>query len=240
MMAVAEYSFLVGSVEDPVPGVAWLPEQRTVGPTPLVVFGHGFTHDKRSPLHLGLARELASNHGIMSAALAAPAHGDRPGARARNPEQQWLAYRDSWRRFEGRDMAAAMRDAVEHIRSKHQVELGPLAYWGLSLGTQYGLAFLADNLSVSVAVLGLFGSGPRVDPLARAVQCPVFFLRQLDDEIHPAKSALALYDKFPHPGSRLESNPGPHVAVPDAAVRSALAFMLEHLKVAARRGAAVE
>lgn len=213
-----------------MPGIAWLPGQRTVDPTPVVVFGHGLTHDKRSPLHAGLAGELADRHGIVSVAVDAPAHGERTGARDLTPTQQWRAYRDRWREAEGRDCAAAIDEAVQHVCSEQRVRLGPLGYWGLSLGTQYGLAFLADNRSVSVAVLGLFGSGPRVDELARTVRCPVFFLRQLGDELHPADSVRALYEKLPHPGNRLESNPGPHAAVPDRAVRAALAFMLDHLQ----------
>jgi fermentation-respiration switch protein FrsA (DUF1100 family) len=78
-------------------------------------------------------------------------------------------------------------------------------------------------------VLGLFGSGPRVDRYARAVQCPVFFLRQLDDALHPAEATLSLYEQFPHPGCRLSSSPGAHEAVPAAAVDAALAFLLARL-----------
>jgi pimeloyl-ACP methyl ester carboxylesterase len=225
-----EHSFVVGSSEDPVPGVAWLPARRPTRPRcPIVVFGHGLSHDKRSPLHAGLARRLAAEEGILSLALDAPAHGDRPGARALDASQQWLAYRESWTRAEGRDMAAAIRAAIAQVCAEHGVVPGPLGYWGLSLGTQYGLAFLADNPQVSVAVLGLFGSGPRVDRYAGAVRCPVFFLRQLGDAMHAADATRALYQRFPHPGCRLVSNPGAHEAVPREASEAALAFLLEHL-----------
>ncbi len=221
---------MLGPPDDPVPGIAWLPAPLSArARVPIVVFGHGLSHDKRSPLHAGLARRLAAEHGVLSLAPDAPAHGERRGASGLDAEQQWRAYRATWRRWEGRDMAAAITEAVRLVCAEHGVAAGALGYWGLSLGTQYGLAFLADNPRVSVAVLGLFGSGPRVDGYARAVRCPVFFLRQLDDALHSAESTLALYQQLSHPDCRLSSSPGAHEAVPEAAIHSATDFLLARL-----------
>jgi fermentation-respiration switch protein FrsA (DUF1100 family) len=214
-----------------VPGVAWIPAHPSSrSPVPLVVFGHGLTHDKRSALHAPLAERLALDHGIASLAIDAPAHGERGGGTPRAPEEIWIAYREQWRRHEGADIAAEIEHAVAHVRAQHRLGAGPIGYWGLSLGTQYGLAYLARNASVRAAVLGLFGIGPRVARYAREVRCPVFFIAQREDELHPAEGVEALYELFPHPDKALVSSSGKHAEVPIGVIEQALRFMVARLE----------
>jgi pimeloyl-ACP methyl ester carboxylesterase len=108
-------------------------------------------------------------------------------------------------------------------------ERGPIAYWGLSLGTQFGLAFLAREEGVCAAVLGLFGAGPIVSRYAMSVRCPTLFLLQEGDELHPKASVEALFRQLASEEKQLVVSPGAHEAVPPGVVRSAVEFVTRRL-----------
>jgi hypothetical protein len=70
----------------------------------------------------------------------------------------------------------------------------PSAYFGLSSGTQYGVAFLGATTAISATVLGLFASRPPprtpvMNRYAPRVNCPVYFILKQDDEIHPPETS---------------------------------------------------
>src|SRR5688500_11904701 len=73
---VRERDFAVEVEGRTVPGVLWLPQERT-GPRPLVLLGHGATRHKRIDYLVALGRRLASDYGFAVAAIDAPGHGDR-------------------------------------------------------------------------------------------------------------------------------------------------------------------
>ena len=75
---------------------------------------------------------------------------------------------------------------------------GPCGYWGLSMGTIFGLPVVAAEPRVAVAVLGLMGiAGPTQDRFAAdapTVTCPLLFLVQWHDELFPRDRAFALFE----------------------------------------------
>ena len=225
---VRERAFSLAHDGERLPGVAWLPE--TAKQPGLVLFGHGFTVDKRSHLLVPWARRLAAEHGIATAAIDMPCHGERRTAPERTSEQVAEDYLVYWREHGGDRIAAELRVTAAALRDTKEVGAGPVGYWGLSLGTQYGSAYLASDPQVRAAVLGLFGLvGPRVASWAAQLRCPVFFVRQRDDEIHDAASAAALYDRLGSFQKQLHTNAGAHEAVPVATLRASLAWLALHL-----------
>lgn len=126
----------------------------------------------------------------------------------------------------------ATGSASTGLRRAREIGEGPLGYWGLSLGTQYGLPFLARSPEMVGAVLGLFRNGPRVAHYARRVAYPIFFVRQEADEIHPAELVGELYENFASEDKRLASSPGAHADVPEPVCQAAFDFMLRQLGVA--------
>ncbi len=83
-------------------------------------------------------------------------------------------------------------------------------------------------------MLGLFGvAGPRVSAWAERVTCPVFFIRQLDDEVHGADSSQALFDRLASRDKYLHSSPGRHEAVSPAVHEAALEFLASRLRAVA-------
>jgi dienelactone hydrolase len=219
---VIERGFVLRVGDASVPGIVWTPEG-AAGPRPLILIGHGGTQHKRVDNVLRLARTLVRHHRYAAVAIDAPDHGDRgtPEGAARlrelivsgqfGPEQRQ-------RMVEHAAMAAAewqaTLDAVEQLP---EIGKGPVGYWGLSMGTAFGVRFIPAEPRVKCAVLGLFGlrlDDGAFEQAARRVTVPLLFLSQADDELVPLRFGLALFSAF---GSKIKTahvNPGGHVAVP--------------------------
>ncbi len=213
-----------------VPAVLWTPGDRP-GPYPLVLAGHGMTLHKRALYPLSLARDLTLDHGIAVAAIDAPGHGERQPDRAdaAASEQAWRAH---WREHGASQISAELRATLNELERLPEIDAARVGYWGLSLGTNYGLGFLSEEPRVRAAVLGLAGlpvPGPRIAAYARRVSCPVFFIQQLDDKVVPRENSTALYDRLPTAGKALRSSPGGHMQVPDAVFREAYEFLARRL-----------
>ncbi len=142
-----ERSFAVEADGRTVPGVLWLPAEGT-GPRPLVLLGHGATRHKRVDYLVALGRRLASDHGFAVAAIDAPGHGDR---RAPGHDDDVTLFGDflaEWTR-EGTvdDVVAEWQAAIDALRDLDEVGDGPVGYWGLSMGTIYGVPLVAAEIA---------------------------------------------------------------------------------------------
>jgi dienelactone hydrolase len=239
---VTERDFTVEGPREPVPGVLWTPAE-AAGPRPLVLIGHGGSQHKRSPNVTALARRLVRHHRFAAAAIDLPLHGDRTP-----PEERRMSLRERQLRLRERHIAEgghviASARAVEDWRAtldalvtRDEIGAGPVGYWGVSMGTRFGVPLVACEPRIAVAVLGLFGwaPGPRLagyDELARQVRVPLLFLVQWDDELARRQYALALYDLFGSPAKTLHANPGRHVEIPAAEYAASEAFLAGHLAI---------
>ena len=239
---VTERDFVVDGPREPVPGVLWTPAAAaTAWPRPLVLMGHGGSQHKRAPNVVALARRLVRHHGIAAAAIDLPLHGDRTP-----PDERDLALPDRQRRLRERMAAegghvAAAHHAVDDwtatldaLQAHRDVGTGPVGYWGVSMGTRFGVPLVAGETRITAAVLGLFGwaPGPHLpgfDELARQVAVPLLFVIQWDDELVRREWALALYDLFGASTKLLHGNPGGHLAMPRAEYRASEAFLAHFL-----------
>ncbi|MFQ5902131.1 MAG: hypothetical protein ACE5JO_00415 [Candidatus Binatia bacterium] len=179
-------------------------------------------------------RSLASNHGCAVAVLDAPGHGDRRESSTPPPLDAFLSH---WGEHKGDRIAREYAAAAAALRSTPEVGAGPIGYWGLSLATMYGMAYLASSGEVVAAVLGLFRKTRDLARYAESVICPVFFLLQRDDEHHPEKKVNALFTALASSEKHLERNPGRHEDVPAHACQDAVAFLVDRLRAAAQQGA---
>jgi dienelactone hydrolase len=218
---VVERRFDVACEGRTVPAVVWAPEGAS-GTRPLVLIGHGGTGHKRMDYVLGLARRLVRHRGYAAAAIDGPAHGDRAGA---------VAQRDRWMTKDVINaMVADWKATRDVLQALPEIGAGPLGYWGLSMGTMFGVPYVAADPTVKAAVLGLGGAiGTRYTATAADIKCPVLFLQQLDDEIVPRDSALELFLAIGSSDKRLHAHPGIHVAVPPEEFDQSEAFFAEHL-----------
>ena len=211
--AVREFRIQRAGTERPITGALWTPEGVT-NDVPLVLFGHGASGDRYQAPICHLARRL-TDVGCASLAIDGPVHGLRqvgPGGRA--------AFGDEMRR-EGfvDDMVADWHAALDAAKGK--VAVGDIRYFGLSMGSIFGVPLLATLPEVTAAVLGLLGTTGAALPLAERlatdaaeIRCRLLFLMQLEDELFPRDGCLALFDAFASGDKRLHANPGLHPEVP--------------------------
>lgn len=217
---VVERRFDVKCDDRVVPGIVWTPEDAS-GARPLVLIGHGGSGNKRMEYVLGLARRLVRHQGFACAAIDGPGHGDRTDA---VENSQW------WSQDVIESMNADWKATRTALTELPEVGDGPLGYWGLSMGTLFGVPFVASEPDVKAAVLGLMGAaGKRYTATAADITCPVLFLQQLDDELMPRQSCLDLFLAIGSNDKRLHANPGAHSAVPAEEMEHSEAFFVKHL-----------
>ena len=217
-----------------ITGALWLPEGDSRDT--LVCMGHGASGDRyQAPIPYLAGRFI--ERGLPVLALDGPVHGLRqvgPGGReAFFPEFQ----RDACIT----DMVEDWRVAIEASRALAEIDAPHVAYFGLSMGSLFGIPLIAAREDVTVATLGLVGAQdnfPHHEALleaSRTIQCPVFFIMQLEDELFDRAGYLAVFDAFPSDDKRIHANPGLHPEIPAEEIDFAFDFMLSHIEGTATR-----
>ncbi|MGI5163779.1 alpha/beta hydrolase [Spirillospora sp. CA-253888] len=222
-----------------VPGVLWTPEGAT-GPRPLILVGHGGGQHKKAPGVLAVARRFVTEGGFAVAAIDAPGHGDQP----RDEEFVRIAGRLRAGMADGADPAplvsalhdhmagqavAEWRAVITAVQELDRVGVGPVGYWGLSLGCGIGVPLLAAEPRIRAAVLGLLGAHGLAEAAAR-VTVPVRFLLQWDDALVPRPQGLALFGALASAEKTLHANPGGHGEVPAFETDDSVRFFTRHLR----------
>lgn len=226
--------FRMETPERPITGAVWLPDDYGAD-TPLILCGHGASGDRYQAPIPHLAKRFRSI-GAATLALDGPVHGLRqvgPGGRA--------ALSEAFKRPQLTDeMVADWLLALATVRETLGLENNPLAYFGLSMGSIFGIPTLASaaarNIPVRASVLGLAGTsgavgflGERLARDAASVTHPVLFLMQLEDELFDREGYLALFDAIGSDDKRLHANPGLHPEIPSEEVDAAFAFLAARL-----------
>jgi dienelactone hydrolase len=208
-----ERAFTVDRAGDAIPGVFWRPE--TVrNSTPLVLLGHGGSGHKRN----------------------GPAHGDRgPVTNSNDP-----AYRELWQRENPvQAMVDDWKAILDVLTALDHVDPERVGYWGVSMGTMFGLPFVASEQRIQVAVLGKAGmtgssptrSGiaPHFERFAPLLTQPVLFSIQWDDERFDRDGQLDLFDRLGSTDKRLHAYPGEHSDNGPEAFETQAAFLKRYL-----------
>jgi len=227
---VREFKLTREGSERPVTGALWPPAKASgdCAPMPLVLFGHGASGDRYQPPICRLAGRLAGD--ACALAIDGPVHGLRqvgPGGRqAFGEEMKRPTFVDDMIR----DWHAALAAA------RNELDVSACAYFGLSMGSMFGIPLLAQLPEAKCAVLGLLGTGKAGRPMARRlladaanIACPVLFLMQLEDELFPRDGCLELFDALASKDKRLHANPGLHPEVPAEEIDNAVEFLRQRL-----------
>lgn len=200
-----------------IPGIYWHPSELS-GPQPLVLMGHGGSGHKRNERMVMLGQMFASDYGWCAAAIDGPVHGDRgPVTDANDP-----AYRDMWQR-QGtmQSMIEDWQATLDALSELREIDGTRVGYWGVSMGTMFGLPYVASDSRIRAAVLGKAGiSGSSVERsgidtyfniFAPKVHIPLLFTIQWDDERFDRQGQLELFDRIASKDKRLHAYPGQHV-----------------------------
>ncbi len=232
---VSERRFEVMRGSEAIPGILWTPAavDRAV---PLVLMGHGGSGHKRTDRMLELGVRFARDRGFAAAAIDGPGHGDRGGLTATTDP----AYRAIWQRPNNvPDMVADWQATLDALGELDGIDRARVGYWGMSMGTMFGLPFVAAEPRIRAAVLGKVGlTGSSVDrsgiaPHLRAaapqVACPTYFHVQWDDERFDRYSSLFLFDLIGTAEKELHTFPGEHAVTTPEALEGSIAFLARHL-----------
>jgi dienelactone hydrolase len=211
---VIERAFTVLRDGQAIPGVWWQPPEVS-GPRPLVLMGHGGSGHKRNDRMLMLGRLFSADYGWCAAAIDGPVHGERGSVT--DPTQ--AEYRSMWQ--SGHPVQGMIDDwkaTLEALSQLDAVDSDRIGYWGMSMGTMFGLPYVASDQRVRVAVLGkagMTGSSARRSGIethfktyAPLVRVPVLFSMQWDDERFDRDGQLDLYDRLGSKDKRLHAYPG--------------------------------
>jgi dienelactone hydrolase len=218
---VCESGFTIDRAGLTIPGVLWQPARLPTDVSarqPLVLMGHGGTGHKRNERMTMLGRLFAGEYGWCAAAIDGPAHGDR-GQTTADPDR--TAYRQMWQRPAiVQSMIDDWRVTLDALCGMATVDANRIGYWGVSMGTMFGLPFVASDERVRVAVLGKAGmTGSSVErsgidvpfrQYAPQVRMPLLFAMQWDDERFERSGQLALFDLLGSKDKRLHAYPGLH------------------------------
>lgn len=215
-----------------VTGAFWLPED-VESSTPLVLMGHGASGDRYQAPLPHLARRFVVECGFAVLAIDGPVHGLRKvgdgGRKAFFKEMQRAECID--------DMLGDWLTAHSAVCAESGLGQGTVGYFGLSMGTMFGIPLLASGIEFAASVIGLCGSSGSADPVASRLQAdamaikhPVLYLMQLEDELFPRYGYLELFDRIASVDKRLHANPGLHPEVPAEEVEFAFQFLSQRLQ----------
>jgi len=231
---VRERRFDVLRGERRVPGLLWTAADDDT-PRPVVMLGHGAAGSKREDYIVALGRRLVRHHGLSAVAIDGPVHGDRRADGSLNGDLAFLDFAQAWSNEDDLidEMVGDWQAVLDAVQQLPEVSSGSCGYWGLSMGTIFGLPVTAAEPRVAVSVLGLMGiSGPtkaRFVADAAQVRCPVLFLMQWHDELFSREHACALFDALASTDRRLHAHPGLHAEVPAEEFEASARFLASYL-----------
>ena len=233
---VCEREFSVERAGHAIPGIVWRPASSS-GPHALVLMGHGGSGHKRSAKMLRMGRIFAGDYGWWAAAIDGPVHGARGAVSdATDP-----AYRRMWQRTDVvQSMIDDWRAVLDALSVRAEIDAGRIGYWGVSMGTMFGLPYVASDARIRAAVLGKAGMrGPSVqrsgidahfEIYAPKLAVPVLFTMQWDDERFDRDGQLELFESLGSSDKRLHAYPGKHADDGPEALETSAAFLGRLLK----------
>ena len=239
---VAERQFVIKGGKGPVPGIIWAPDP-VESPVPLVLFGHGGSGHKRNDRSLMLGRRLAGVSRYAVVAIDGPTHGNRAHPQSVSEgvdPMEVLADIGVDTALDG--MVEDWCATLDHVTECDFINPDQVAYVGFSMGTRFGLPFVAAaGGRLRCAVLGknalepsdksrmANSPGHRFKMYAPKMTIPVLFHMQWDDELFSRESQCGLFDLIGSEDKRLIAYPGPHGRSTPEAVDSWCRFLEGHL-----------
>jgi alpha-beta hydrolase superfamily lysophospholipase len=223
------------SVEDrQVPVALWQPVGVCRG---LVLACHGGSgHKESNAIQLIVSQLLPRGYAV--AAIDGPVHGDRRTDGSRDPAQMRSDFRVAWRAQVGRhEMVADWKATLDGLSDDSTFAGLPVGYIGVSMGTAYGLPYLAADPRVRAAVIGLwsanYAASEHLLDASRQVRCATWFTQCWDDEFFDRAGTIDLFDAIPALDKRLVVYPGKHEELSGERLDDAITFLVKRLAAAA-------
>lgn len=215
-----------------IPVALWLPTEGS-RPFPLVLVGHGGSGHKTSDLVLDTVEKLVDPLKIAVLAIDGPVHGARRGD-SKDGVAARQEFRDLWSR--GGEIDAMVEDwkaALDEVCGRPEIDPKRIAWYGISMGTAYGLPLVAADVRIRAAVLGMWGTcrkpSERLEKDALNVQIPVLFQTKSEDEIFTMEGQSALFNLLKSSRKRIVSYPGGHTDPKGKQLEETIEFLQKYL-----------
>ncbi|MET8082115.1 hypothetical protein [Streptomyces sp. NPDC005303] len=183
--------------------------------------------------------DLITSAGCAAAAIDGPFHGERVASPLTPAEYQGRMAAEGLGQVLNR-MADDWVATCEALTEAGIADRTRQAYFGLSMGTRFGLAAArALGPELKCTVFGKFGTQSIINPGlhapdrilndASAITAPVLFHLQWDDEVFPRSGQFELFDAFASPDKELHGFAGGHRSTPEQAPAVWHAFINRHI-----------
>jgi dienelactone hydrolase len=217
-----------------VPGVLWTRAEGAAGKRPLVLVGHGGSQHKESDAVLDVVGPLVGEHGFAVAAIDGPVHGARRADGGQDGSKVIQDFRALWNERPVIDeMVADWRAALAALVTLPEVDAEAIGWFGISMGTAYGLPLCAAEPRIRAALLGMWGTshahGARMVTEAHRVRCPVLFQRKAGDERFTPAGQEELFAALGSPVKELRVYEGGHVNPAGQQLADGIAFLVTRL-----------
>jgi dienelactone hydrolase len=217
-----------------VPGVVWTRAEGTSGKRPLVLVGHGGSQHKEADAVLDVVGPLVGEHDYAVAAIDGPVHGERRADGGSDGSRVIQDFRALWNEKPGiEDMVADWRATLDALVTLPEVDADAVGWYGISMGTAYGLPLCAADPRIRAALLGMWGTshahGARMLAEAQRVRCPVLFQRKLADERFTPAGQEELFAALGSAQKVLRVYEGGHVNPAGVQLEDGIAFLVTRL-----------
>jgi dienelactone hydrolase len=182
---------------------------------------------------LDAAMPLVRRHGFAVAAIDGPVHGERRAVFDAG-EKVRAEFRELWAAGGSVEpMIQDWRATLDRLCELPEVDPGAVGWYGISMGTAYGLPFVASEPRIRAAVLGMWGTSRvnsgRLVSDARKVSIPVLFHQKKDDEFFTPEGQVEVYEALASREKRLAVYEGRHVDPSGAQLEELIGFLVGRL-----------
>ncbi len=225
--------FAVPRAGSEVPGMLWTPMQLS-GRRPLVLIGHGGSQSKNAPGIVEIAIRFVEELGFAAAAIDGPIHGARRTDGGMTGPSVQQEFRDMWESDTRIDfMVAEWQATIDRLLQMDMIDSASIGWYGVSMGTAYGLPLVAAEPRIRAAVLGMWGANypnsHRLVENAPAVRCPTLFQMKWDDQFFTRTGQLDLFDGLGSADKWCKIYPGEHTPVEGVQQDDIVAFLAHAL-----------
>lgn len=207
------FDFTIRSDTREVPATFWNAD-RSAGAAPLVLLQHGGPFHKRHERSNDLAQTVVAHTGAAVLLIDGPIHGRR---RSDAPEiaEMLAQFEHHWRTEPGIEgFVADWRIALDAVIAQGWADPDRVVWFGVSMGTAYGIPLCAVEPRIKAAALGMWGLdwGQEEGLLtsARMMQTPTLFQIKAGDEIFSTGGQRALFEALGSPNKCLHTFAGGH------------------------------
>jgi len=216
-----------------VPASIWMPQQ-TSQSLPLILVGHGGSGHKRSQLVQDVANALLDDFEVAVVAIDGPVHGSRREVFNDGPAVR-QEFRDLWSSGMSVDpMVDDWMSCIDYLCQMPEIDSTKIGWYGISMGTAYGIPLVARDQRIKAAALGMWGTcrepSQRLKEDAEKIEIPVLFQVKEQDEIFTPKGQQELYELITSQDKTWKSYPGGHTDPKDQQLSDIVQFLMCNLK----------